>query len=157
MGRQSMRGGLGTRVTHLALVMALCAIALGCSEANFELAPASRLPKWFTPPPGMQRRDVTVTMDYYAPPSGGTATFKMFDQRGRLLEKQHGELMSSEPLTFTPHIYGQLPPYPSYEVITVNGIVDIVEHRAMEPVFYLTDDPEVWAKWGPKATDTARE
>jgi hypothetical protein len=31
-----------------------------------------------------------------------------------------------------------------YEVAVVNGVPDIVEHRAMEPIFYLTDDSVVW-------------
>jgi hypothetical protein len=33
--------------------------------------------------------------------------------------------------------------YPSYEVITIDGLSDVVEHRAMEPTFYMTDDPAV--------------
>ncbi len=31
-----------------------------------------------------------------------------------------------------------------YEVVTVNGITDVIEHRAMEPLFYMSDDREVW-------------
>jgi len=38
--------------------------------------------------------------------------------------------------------------YPSYEVITLNGITDIIEHRRMEPIFYVTDDPAVWKELG---------
>jgi hypothetical protein len=41
-----------------------------------------------------------------------------------------------------------LPGYPSYEAITVNGVADIVEHRRMEPLFYMTDDPNVWTELG---------
>jgi hypothetical protein len=40
------------------------------------------------------------------------------------------------------------PGYPSYELITVNGIIEIIEHRKMEPVFYITDDPAVWKELG---------
>ena len=32
---------------------------------------------------------------------------------------------------------------PAYEVISVDGTVDVIEHRKMEPVFYLADDPLV--------------
>jgi hypothetical protein len=28
-----------------------------------------------------------------------------------------------------------------YEAITANGITEIIEHRRMEPVFYVNDDP----------------
>jgi hypothetical protein len=40
------------------------------------------------------------------------------------------------------------PGYPSYELITVNGIIEIIEHRKMEAVFYITDDPAVWKELG---------
>ena len=50
------------------LLLFIIQFALGCPEANFDLAPDSRLPKWFKLPPGLSRADVTVTMDYYIPP-----------------------------------------------------------------------------------------
>lgn len=37
--------------------------------------------------------------------------------------------------------------YPAYEAITVNGITEIIEHRKMEPIFYVTDDPTVWKQY----------
>lgn len=37
--------------------------------------------------------------------------------------------------------------YPAYEAITVDGITEIIEHRKMEPVFYVTDDASVWAQY----------
>ena len=33
--------------------------------------------------------------------------------------------------------------YPAYEAITVNGITQIIEHKKMEPIFYVTDDAAV--------------
>ena len=33
--------------------------------------------------------------------------------------------------------------------MTGDGVVDIVEHRKMEPIFYMTDNPAVWDKWAP--------
>ena len=39
-------------------------------------------------------------------------------------------------------------PYPSYEVITANGITEVIEHRQMEPVFYISDDPRVKEQLG---------
>jgi len=35
-----------------------------------------------------------------------------------------------------------------YEVLTANGISEVVEHRRMEPIFYINDDPEVRRKLG---------
>jgi len=36
-------------------------------ESKFRLSQDSRLPKWFTVPPGYDRKDLTVTIDLYAP------------------------------------------------------------------------------------------
>ena len=33
--------------------------------------------------------------------------------------------------------------YPFYEVITIDDLTDVVEHRAAEPTFYMTDNPVV--------------
>ena len=38
--------------------------------------------------------------------------------------------------------------YPIYEVETTSGIAEVIEYKRMEPVFYVTDDPEVRAKLG---------
>ncbi len=72
----------------LMLVLLLC----GCRffpESRFELAPDSRLPKWFTIPTNLSREEVTVQMSYYVQPceitgnkSGlGCATFELWDIR----------------------------------------------------------------------------
>jgi hypothetical protein len=39
-------------------------------------------------------------------------------------------------------------PHPTYEVITVEGTIDVIEHRRMEPIFYLNDDASVWKELG---------
>lgn len=38
---------------------------------------------------------------------------------------------------FDPHSY------PHYVIVSANGIVEVIEHRKMEPVFYVTDDPSI--------------
>ncbi len=30
--------------------------------------------------------------------------------------------------------------YPSFQEITVDGTTEIIEHKAMEPIFYVSDD-----------------
>jgi hypothetical protein len=54
----------------------------------------------------------------------------------------------SEPLYLKHPPLGFPAGYPSYEIITVNGITEIIEHRKMEPIFYITDDPAVWKELG---------
>jgi hypothetical protein len=50
----------------------------------------------------------------------------------------------SEPFYLKNPPQGSAPGYPAYEIITVDGITEIIEHRKMEPLFYVTDDPAVW-------------
>jgi hypothetical protein len=79
---------LQTRVICFLMIVLLC----GCRyfpESKFELAPDSRLPKWFTLPKYLSRADVTVQMSYYIEPCGfyvnntgvGCATFELWDIR----------------------------------------------------------------------------
>ena len=131
--------GISVRV---AAAIAVAISATGCAESSFVLARESRLPAWFETPPGQARENLSVTMDYYVLPSRREAKFTLSDSRGRQITSKTGEVRSLAPTTFgNAH-------YPSYEVIEVEGVVDVVEHRKMEPVFYVTDDPAVWKQLG---------
>lgn len=130
----------------ITIIATMCLSLQGCGffpESSFELAPESRLPKWFTLPSGLSRSDVTVTMDYYI---GKTATFKLLDTKKAILAKVDGTVKGTEPLLRKMPQPNFTEGYPAYEIITVNGISDIIEHRKMEPIFYTTDDPAVWAE-----------
>jgi len=133
------------------ITTAACLLLLGCEyfpESSFELARESRLPKWFTLPPGTSRAEVSVTMNYYVKMSGRTATFILTDAKKNKLKKLSGTQKGLEPLQLKKPPPGFPAGYPSYEIITVNGITEIIEHRYMEPIFYVTDDPTVWAEFG---------
>ena len=116
-------------------------------ESSFSLANESRLPKWFTLLPNQTRANVTVTMDYYIDSSGRTATFTLRDSSGSVISKVTGKQKGLEPLHRSTRLPGYPEGYPSYEIITVGGITEIIEHRKMEPIFYVTDDPEVKAEF----------
>jgi hypothetical protein len=45
---------------------------------------------------------------------------------------------------------GRPSPYPIYEKVTINGVTESVEHRRMEPIFYVSDDPELHRRFGVK-------
>jgi hypothetical protein len=134
-------------VVLVALLAAACSPTRGCIESSFTLSPESRLPKWFAST-GVPRAEATVTMDYWGGPIGSTATFILRDGRGRRVARIVGQLQGTEPLSLTPRGPTGPIPYPMYEVITVDGVIDVIEHRRMEDVFYVTDDPEVRAKLG---------
>ena len=129
------------------LLLCVCAATLiGCQyfpESSFELAPDSRLPRWFTLPEGMLRKDVSVTMSYYMKPTGRSAVFILHDATKKELATVGGTPRGTATLTLKNPPLGSPPGYPSYEVVTANGIVEIIEHRRMEPLFWVTDDAAV--------------
>jgi hypothetical protein len=133
------------RISRVALWIAafgavIASVATGCQyfpESSFELANESRLPRFMTLPQGLTRADVSITMSYYVKPWGRTATFTMQDS------KVTGKLKCSEPFRLRKAAGESASDYPSYELVTVNGISEVIEHRKMEPVFYISDDPEV--------------
>ena len=139
-----------SRVHRMIVVSALTlSFQAGCGfpEAQFDLAPTSRLPKWFEPPSGVPRTDVTVTMAYYLVPEGkGSAVFQMLTIDGRKIGEVTAVRSGGEPITVrngrrVDGAGGDR--YPMYEVLTVKGITEIIEHRRREPFFYITDDAEV--------------
>lgn len=124
----------------------------GCSlfpESLFELASESRLPKWFSLPSGLSRSDVTVTMSYYVKSSGRTAEFSLQNASKKKLVEIVGTLQGSAPMRLRgASASGGSSDYPMYERVTVNGVTEVVEHRRLEPVFYIVDDPQVLAQLG---------
>lgn len=121
-------------------------VIIGCQyfpESTFQLANDSRLPKWIVLPPGHTRADVSITMSYYSKPWGRTATFIVQDTRKQLLTKVVGTVKCNEPFRLKKPTQDSASEYPAYELITTDGTSEIIEHRKMEPIFYLFDDPEV--------------
>lgn len=133
----------------ISIIVAFCLSMFGCNyspESTFDLALYSRLPKWFSPPPGKSRSDYTVTMSYYISPSGRTAKFTLLDEKNHKIEEVNGTVKGIQPIRLRDPDSSLVPDYPLYEIITVNGITEIIEHRKLEPIFYITDDSYVLAE-----------
>jgi hypothetical protein len=54
-----------------------CSPTRGCIESDFDLAPESRIPRWFVLRDGAKRSDFSVQMDYWIGPVGRTATITL--------------------------------------------------------------------------------
>lgn len=131
------------------VAIAIAASMSGCMESSFILAPESRLPKWFDVPEGLSRDELKVTMAGYVYPGKRVAVFRLQEDKSFFsLKKVTGIARGSYPLKLKNPPPGFPKGYPSYEVITVDGITDIIEHRKMEPIFYVTDDPAIWKEFG---------
>jgi hypothetical protein len=140
------------RLFKMMICMSVTVFLAGCLEATFELSPESRVPKWLDIPDGVPRKDIKVTMDYRSTFSGGEYIFKVFE-KGKFVRLQKLSIsLENQPTVRTQELVN--PPegfpegYPAYNVVEVEGVIDIVERRKMEPVFYMTDDPAVWAELG---------
>jgi hypothetical protein len=116
-------------------------------EATFTLASASRLPKWVTLQPGITRADVSLTMNYYVMLWGRSAQFILRDKNGQVMKKENGKTRCRVSFELEKPPQGFPSGYPAYEAITVLGVTEIIEHRKMEPIFYVTDDPAVWKQY----------
>jgi len=137
--------GVGT-ACGLLLTGVVCALStVSCAESNFEIARDSRLPRWFAIPAGLSRADVTATMQFYVPKSEGSVRFKLWDASGHKLAQVSGT--GSDVVTFGPRTPAggfDERSYSLYEIITANGITEVIEHRRfLDRVFYVSDDPEV--------------
>jgi hypothetical protein len=84
-----------------------------------------------------------VTLNYYTNPLGSDAKFILRDRNGKKLAEINGKIKNLYPLQLKNPPQGFDPGYPSYEVVVVNGVTEVIEHRKMEPVFYVADDPAV--------------
>jgi hypothetical protein len=135
------------------LAVAACGIL---PESQFLLSDASRLPKWFALDAGFSRSQFTVEMTYYISPLGGTATFVMKQRDGTVISKAKGKVRGDHPVYLGPSTTDPQRQYPSYEVVTVNGISEAIEHRGMEPIFYIADDPVILNKLGLVASNTGQ-
>jgi hypothetical protein len=82
-------------------------------------------------------------MNYYDNPLGNNVKFILRDRKGKVLTKVNGKEKSAGPFHLKHPPQGFPPGYPAYEVITVNGMTEIIEHKKMEPIFYINDDPTV--------------
>lgn len=142
------------RYRLLAILLAIVCLTIltikGCEffpESTFSLASDSRLPKWVTVPAGLTRADVSLTMSYYIWPWEPGALFILRDKNGQVIKKEGGKTRCREPFQLKNPPQGFPSGYPAYEAITVNGITEIIEHKKMEPIFYVTDDPAVWKQY----------
>src|SRR5262252_7386875 len=118
-------------IKHRIIITAVlvCFSLHGCDsfpESSFELASGSRLPKWFALPQGLSRPDVTVTMNYYVKPSGRTSTFILRNAKKEKLAEVNGTQKDSEPLKLKNPPPGFPPGYPTYEIVTANGVTEVI-------------------------------
>ena len=150
-----LQSKLCPRAKKILLIAAICVSSCamsGCVESNFRIASESRLPRGLAIPPGLTRADVSATVDYY---TLGQAKFILRDKNGRKIGMVAGYL-KGKPLHLRETPPGREPRFPSYELIVIDGVTEIMEQRRPEDILYVTDDPgirEELLAGGPDLTD----
>jgi hypothetical protein len=122
------------------VVAGACHPALGCAESNFDLASSSRLPKMLAPPDGARSGAVSARLSYHLGlwlgDGRGVTRLWLVGSAGIAVKEviceawEHPRSARTEGPTS----------YPSFSIVYCNGVIDVVEHRRMEPIFYMSDD-----------------
>jgi hypothetical protein len=84
-----------------------------------------------------------VTIDSYVLPWGRRVTVILRDRQGNELRRVRGTKLGTGPRTL-----GEGVQFPVYEVVVVDGVPEVLEHRRSGPVLYVVDDPDVKRKLG---------
>jgi peptidoglycan hydrolase-like protein with peptidoglycan-binding domain len=129
------------KISYWVALLLLCAPLPGCSESSFQLAPESRLPRWFAVPSGLTRNQLSVTLSYDF--GGGSATVRLHNGQVGVLAKVNAKVRDSEPQSLTGKEPDGSAKYPLYEVLTAGGISEVIEHRTESAIFYVNDEPSV--------------
>lgn len=129
-------------------VLSLCSACGFLPEATFTLSPESRLPFWLTTSAKFKRSDVSVSISYYIDASGRTIRFTAWGPDGAEIVSGKGDLSGLEPTKIYATDQGEETGERWYEVATVNGVSDVLEHRRREPIVYMSSDPKVWTRLG---------
>ena len=106
------------------------------------------MPRFIRVPNEVVRQRLSLRMGYYSAPWGEWAQFQLVDNNGNQLDSvtaKFGPGWRANQENPDGHLQ-----YPSYSVLVARGISDVIEHRKMEPIFYVTDDPNIKAKLGLK-------
>jgi len=146
-------------IMHLHIATLLLFVLSGCyvpgrgyHESSFDLVMGSRLPKFIDPDGRKNPAGYKATVDYYSSPN--SVRFRIWSPVGEKIFDKHGQFWW-HPKGWQPG-QGKPQTYPSYNGVSIDGVVDIVEQRQPEPVLYLTDDKQVWESLGepPTASET---
>ena len=122
----------------VAICISSCAIS-GCFDSVWYLAGDSRLPKWFTLPPGLTRADVLVAEEAMEPTRRGVdIKIVLTDRKYRKLAEVHGKSFD---------LSGR------YFIVVVDGVPEIIglktqknKHGDDLPYFFVVDDPALKGK-----------
>jgi hypothetical protein len=127
------------------LLLTSCHPIRGFIESQFVLSSESPLPAWYPElPEGYNREDVTIRLRYYVPPFDVDDTvFWVESSWWHTLYKATGKTERHPKFYKWARKDWKARRYPSFWVITIDGKTEIIEHKKMEPIFYISKEEEV--------------
>jgi hypothetical protein len=136
MTRRLLKSTLCLRTKKYLLIVAICLSCCainGCVDSINYLASYSRLPKWFTLPPGLTRADVIVIRASMEPTRGGEdIKVALIDRKYKTLAEVSGKSIRLG--NFVLNVVDGVPEITGYKA-------EIDEHGDRMPYFYVVDDP----------------
>lgn len=112
----------------------------GFAESNFNLNKDSRLPKWFQMPTGIGRNDINVEFIYFLSKMKIAA---INNRTGKIFFSTEAD-MNHHPITEAESkAMKQGWPCPSYNIISVSGVTEVLAHIEKGNIVYIVEPSEV--------------
>jgi hypothetical protein len=125
----------------IGLVLSACDLSnpwLGFHESSFELHPSSRLPVWVVAP--VDRRNIKIELHYFTSPFDGDDTLlTLKDIDGNILLEVTGVSEYHPEYWEWAQRDRVARRYPIFMNVTIEGKTEVIEHKKMEPAFYMSD------------------
>jgi len=128
---------------YIFLLSLVACSSRGCVESEFHLAKESRLPVWFKVPDGMNRQDLDVVLTYYTTGPADITLVNIREGRSKSLKTVKGENHHHPEYWAWAQQDWPKRSHPSFVVINVDGVLEIIEHKKMEPLFYISNEAAV--------------
>jgi len=126
------------------LLIGACSPIHGFLESEFTLSPDSKLPTWFSDlPKNNKRENITIYLKYYTPIFNVNDTVIIVKDGWQTLYEETG--MREHHPKYWAWAQKDWPQrsHPSYVNITINGKTEIIEHKKMEPFFYISNEEAI--------------
>lgn len=129
-----------TAILLLALMTVACSPTRGFLESEFTLAKESSLPSWVEPlPEWCDRNDVKIRIQYWSPPWDVDDTTLIASCGPKNLLSKTGK--SDRPKQW--YLWAKEDwlkrYYPYFNLITIDGNTEVILHKKMEAIFYISD------------------
>jgi len=131
-------------ILFLLVFLVSCSPVRGIMESRFDLADDSPLPTWVLPlKEGCERKNMSVRLEYWSPLIDVDDVVLIANGKNCKSIKKTGR--SQRPAEWWTLAQVDWPNrhYPSFNIVMIDGKSEIVEHKKMEPIFYIANEAAI--------------